>query len=120
LRHVKIKYKGSAYLPPPPFLSIQKSDIEEKHFVGPKKVHVFEYYALSDGIKTVFTDADMLVEYGMQRILPPYEVSYYNLFINGVLQPPAAYNVEQGKLILNTEDTPILNAPIILQMIKME
>jgi len=107
-------------LPPPPFLSIQKSGIEEMHFVGPKKVHVFEFYTLSDGCKTVFIDEDRLVEYGVQRILPPCEVSYYNLFINGVLQPPAAYNVEEGKLILNTEDMPILSAPIILQMIKIE
>lgn len=108
---------SSAY--PPPFFPVHKSIIEEVRFIGPKKVRVFEYCTLANGSQA-YTDADALAEYGGQKILPPCEVSYYNLFINGVLQPPAAYSVEQGKLILNTEDTPILNAPIILQMIKIE
>ncbi len=50
-------------------------------------------------------------------ILPPCDVSYYNLFINGVLQPPDVYTVAKGKMFLQTDDIPIANAPIILQMI---
>ncbi|WP_356714735.1 DUF4183 domain-containing protein [Peribacillus sp. Bi96] len=53
---------------------------------------------------------------GNQTILDPSNTSFMNLFINGVLQPHANYTVEKGKLKLNTVDTPIKGAPIILQM----
>ncbi|WP_235973437.1 DUF4183 domain-containing protein [Peribacillus faecalis] len=114
---MKIQYKSSAY--PPPFLQIQKRIMDENHFFSPKKVEVCEYYTLSDGCRKMYTDEDALKEYSSETIFPPCEVSYYNLFINGVLQPPSAYCVEKGKLILKTADIPIRNAPIILQMIKL-
>lgn len=114
---MKVQYKSSAY--PPPFLRVQQHVTEEVHFFSPKKVEVFEYCTLSDGCRRMYTDKDALAEYETHPILPPCEVSYYNLFINGVLQPPSAYCVEKGKLLLITVDVPIRHAPIILQMIKL-
>lgn len=67
-----------------------------------------------------FTNEDALQEYGKQYILDPKYYSYSNLFINGVLQPSANYNVKKGKLIINTEDLPLEKSPIILQMIKVK
>ena len=109
--------RDSGYLPP--FLLNRKLEAEEVRFVLPQKVQVIEYYSLSDGCRRVYEDGDGLAGYGEKLILPPWEVSYYNLFINGVLQPPDAYSVEAGRLILKTEDVPIANATIILQMIKV-
>ena len=107
--------KGHGYAPP--FLFKQILEEEEARFVLPQKVQVFEYYSLSDGCRRIYTDEDALPGYGEQMILPPSDVSYYNLFINGILQPPDVYSVAKGKMFLQTEDIPIANAPIILQMI---
>lgn len=46
----------------------------------------YEYYTLSDGIKSVYTNEDELKEYGNRGILDPAATSFINLFINGILQ----------------------------------
>lgn len=58
------------------------------------------YVTASDGIKRSYTDGDAWLEYGAKGIPDPDEVSYWNLFVNGVLQPPSAYRMEKGKLEL--------------------
>ncbi|MCA0988152.1 DUF4183 domain-containing protein [Guptibacillus algicola] len=85
----------------------------------PAFVKIYEFYTISDGTKKTFTDRDAVKDLNKQRILSPDEVSFMNLFINGVLQPDLNYHVEKGFLILNTDDAPIAGAPIILQMIKV-
>ena len=75
------------------------------------------YFALSDGQKRVYTNDDALAEYGITYILSPSEVSYINLFINGMLQPIVNYQVEKGKLALLTEDIPVKGTVIIIQFI---
>lgn len=45
------------------------------------------------------------------------KVSYVNLFINGVLQPPVTYEIKEGILQLKTSDVPPEGAPINLQFI---
>lgn len=106
---------------PPPLLTLQIPDEPRVvRYVSPRQAKVYEYYSISNGYKRIFTDADTLCPYGEQRILPPHEVSYMNLFINAVLQPDKNYTVEEGKIILHTADLPMAGTPIVLQMIKLE
>ncbi|WDV47430.1 DUF4183 domain-containing protein [Clostridiaceae bacterium M8S5] len=73
------------------------------------------YFAISDGIKTQFTNADGIAEYSSDNIPNPSTVSFFNLYINGVLQPPVNYSVNENLLTLTTTDIPLANSPIILQ-----
>ncbi len=77
----------------------------------------YQYNALSDGVKTKYTDEDELTEYGDRGILSPAGVSYYNLFVNGVLQPDVNYAVSEGQLELLTADIPAENQPVILTFV---
>ncbi|SDE86366.1 protein of unknown function, partial [Priestia aryabhattai B8W22] len=75
------------------------------------------YFTFSDGEKRVYTNNDGVAEYGITEILAPNEASYINLFINGILQPQINYEVEEGKLILLTDEVPGKDVPITLQFI---
>ncbi len=79
-----------------------------------------QYNTLSDGNKTSFTDADELVEYGNRGIPDPNEVSFFNLFINGVLQPQTNYTVAKGLLTLTIDSPPLAGVPIILQSVSIK
>lgn len=106
--------------PAPPLLCYPKVDAQQSfRLVFPKKVTMYEFFALSDGKSKIFTNEDQLPEYRGPGILDPATVSCCNLFINGVLQPKENYEVTKGKLILKTADAPIKNAVIALQMIKI-
>lgn len=83
----------------------------------PAKVDVYQYNALADGIRRTYTNEDELKDYGSRGILDPSTVSYMNLFINGMLQPPNVYDVEKGYLHINTDDIPRKDTPIILQFV---
>jgi hypothetical protein len=87
-----------------------------------KTLHVkdYLYYAISDGQKRVYTDADELKEYGSHGIPGPAEVSYYNLFVNGVLQPRSNYRVEKGILMLQTSDVPLVGQTVTLESFILE
>lgn len=80
-------------------------------------VETSEYVTISDGIKKVYYNSDGIE--GFNKIPDPLTISYSNLFVNGVLQPPSFYTFIEGQLTLNTEDIPILGAYIILQLIKI-
>ncbi|WLD93416.1 DUF4183 domain-containing protein [Alkalihalobacillus sp. AL-G] len=92
---------------------VQLSDCSESIL----KVETYTYFALSDGRKRIYTDFDELTEYGKQGILDPDKVSYYNLYINGVLQPKLVYKIKKGSLNLESSDLPPIGAPIIIQFI---
>lgn len=77
------------------------------------------YVAFSDGVKRFYTNKDGSAEYGNTGILDPNCVTYINLFINGMLQPTALYQVKKGVLILRSQDIPIEGVPIILQFVKI-
>ncbi|RDI48004.1 DUF4183 domain-containing protein [Falsibacillus pallidus] len=85
--------------------------------VDPLKGATYQYNALSDGMKKIYTNEDELTQYGDRGILDPATATYINLFINGVLQPPSLFTVEPGKLTLNIETAPQEGVPIILQYI---
>ncbi|WP_085994238.1 DUF4183 domain-containing protein [Oceanobacillus senegalensis] len=80
----------------------------------------YQYYAISDGIKSIYTNEDELQEYGDRGILDPASVSYMNLFINGILQPQNQYEVKKGRLIFTSGDVPERGSPIILQFITLQ
>lgn len=92
---------------------------QQNCFISPKKACIYEFFSISDGCKRVYTENDALTGYGPQKIIDPTNVSYTNLFINGVLQPQKCYLIEKGKLFIHTEDIPIEGTPIILQMVKI-
>ncbi len=83
----------------------------------PLKAEVYQYNAISDGEQRIYTNQDELTEYGTRGILSPDEVSYYNLFINGVLQPGTNYELSKGVLILKTADVPQKGVVIILSFV---
>ncbi|OQR53107.1 DUF4183 domain-containing protein [Bacillus sp. CDB3] len=77
------------------------------------------YHTIAKQDQFVYTNADGLAEYNSSKILSPTEVSYFNLFINGVIQPLITYTIEVGKLTLLSEEPPALHAPITLQFITL-
>lgn len=83
------------------------------------KSEVYQFNAISDGMKRIYTNHDELKEYGNRGILDPENVTYINLFINGILQPPINYKVKKGILFITSDDIPIKGVPIALQFIKL-
>ncbi|ASK62309.1 hypothetical protein CFK37_09135 [Virgibacillus phasianinus] len=55
-----------------------------------------QYIALAKEDKKIYTNQDALKQYGSGDILNPNNVSYTNLFVNGVLQPPSIYDLEEA------------------------
>ena len=83
------------------------------------KAAVYQYNALSDGVRRVYTNADELTEYGHLGILSPSDVSYCNLFINGIMQPRANYRLEEGILTLTTTDVPPKGETVIITFVTL-
>ena len=77
------------------------------------------FFAVSDGLRKIYTNCDGIEEYGITMIRSLDEVSYINLFINGMLQPTVNYKIENGKLTLLTEDAPMKGTIIIIQFISI-
>ena len=93
---------------------IPKGNADNPHMIN---VETSEYITISDGIKKIYLNNDGME--GFNVIPNPLTISYSNLFVNGMLQPPAFYTVVEGKLTLNTQDVPIAGTSIILQLIKI-
>ncbi|MDR7315092.1 DUF4183 domain-containing protein [Brevibacillus nitrificans] len=83
------------------------------------QTEVYYYCALASGSTRYFTDHDRLIEYQSSLILDPQQVSYMNLFVNGMLQPPILYEVRRGLLLLKTTDVPQPGVMIMLQFVKI-
>ncbi len=73
------------------------------------------YVAVSDGVKTTYTDKDALTEYGDNGIPSPCEVSFVNLYVNGVLQPAPIYSLEKG--FMELVEAPKAGQYIILESV---
>lgn len=82
------------------------------------KAETYQYNTLANGLD-IYTNADELTMYGNRGILNPQQVSFENLFVNGVIQPKINYIVEEGTLMLKSEDMPIEGAPISIQFISL-
>lgn len=89
-------------------------NVSTGHVPGHIGVETFQYIALAEEDKRIYTNEDALQQYGSSNILNPNSVSNVNLFVNGVLQPPSIYDLKEGTLTLESEDLPPKDAPIIL------
>ncbi|WP_161485697.1 DUF4183 domain-containing protein [Gracilibacillus timonensis] len=87
---------------------------------NPIGVETLQYITLAEEGKKVYTNNDALKQYGSSDILDPNNVSTLHLFVNGVLQPPSIYHVEEGILHLESSDLPPKDAPIILLFITVK
>jgi hypothetical protein len=81
------------------------------------KARASEYHAIADGKKREYTNKDAIKAYGGNGIVPPEDVSYYNLYVNGVLQPKVNYYLTKGKLLFVTSDLPSEGESIIIRYI---
>ncbi|UIR31342.1 DUF4183 domain-containing protein [Priestia flexa] len=100
--------------------TIRSTKLSTKFSLPPLKIaktNIGYYYARADGQQRIFTNKDQLPGYGNSGILSPDSVSYTNLFVNGMLQPPAIYKVDEGILELLSTDVPSENTLISLQFI---
>ncbi len=88
------------------------------HYHRKLSIHTLFYIAIADGIRNIYTDNDALWEYGCKGIPNPQNVSYFNLFVNGVLQPPAVYTVTEG--ILEMSEAPKKGQYIVLESLKIK
>lgn len=79
---------------------------------------VYQYNAIANG-KRIYTNIDEIKNYGNRGILNPDLCSYYNLFINGVIQPQSNYEVKKGMLIIKTGTLPLEKSIISLQFISV-
>ncbi|GAA0604579.1 hypothetical protein GCM10009001_22230 [Virgibacillus siamensis] len=81
---------------------------------APIGVETVQYIAFAEEGKKIYTNKDALKQYGSSDILDPNDVSNINLFVNGLLQPPSIYDIEEGTLYLKSSDSPPKDAPVIL------
>ncbi|WCF06923.1 DUF4183 domain-containing protein [Paenibacillus thiaminolyticus] len=81
------------------------------------QVETFQYITKADGVRSAYTNGDGLAEFQSSSILNPGTVSYFNLFINGMLQPLNAYTVTEG--LLHIDGIPERGVPITLQFIRI-
>ncbi|OCT16775.1 hypothetical protein A8709_07980 [Paenibacillus pectinilyticus] len=77
------------------------------------------FYAISDGEKRWYSEADHAKGYGVQSIPDPRTVTFTQLFVNGVLQPSSLYHIRKGFVTLMSEDIPEKGVPIIVQSIRI-
>ncbi|MDA5109063.1 DUF4183 domain-containing protein [Brevibacillus thermoruber] len=77
----------------------------------------FQYTAIADGVKNVYTSGDAVLQFSTSGILDPGTFTFASLFINGILQPPNSYVIQPGILILS--DVPVQGAPIIIQFVRI-
>jgi len=91
-------------------------------FKGKNRINITDdqYYTIADGVRREYTNDDALKKYSTNGIPGPLEVSYYNLFVNGVLQPRENYTVEKGLLKFMTTCIPQKERPIILESISIK
>lgn len=76
------------------------------------------FVAVADGIKTAYTDEDALTEYGDNGIPSPCDVSFINVYVNGVLQPAAVYYLKKG--FLEFTEAPKEGQYIILESVTVQ
>ena len=75
------------------------------------------YVTASDGVRSGYTDEDAWKAYGCGEIPDPQEVSCWNLYVNGVLQPQATYEIKKGSLQLC--EAPAKGETIILESMRV-
>lgn len=77
------------------------------------------FVATCRAAQRLYTDADALPQYGGHGIPAPCDVSFLNLYVNGILQPTVNYAVEKGMLTLTCTDLPPCGAPLVLEAVSV-
>jgi hypothetical protein len=96
--------------------------LAKKRYTKPPKKRPYRrftvsmYCAISDGTQRVYTDQQCIAGYDSSLSLK--STPLYNVFVNGMLQPPMNYTLEKGRLCFNTTDLPPKNTPITIQFIR--
>lgn len=72
---------------------------------------------ISDGTKRRFANCDIIPSSSTTEIPDTEKISYWNLYINGVLQPQKNYCIKKGILELLTADTPADGQKIVLEAV---
>lgn len=90
------------------------------HLLKPLDAEVYHYNAIAKEHQRIFRNEDELTEYSNRGILSPEDVSYYQLLINGVLQPKCSYRLQEGILELQTTDVPAPGVPVILVFVTLK
>ena len=65
----------------------------------------------------IYTNSDEIKMYGNMGIMNPQNASFSDLYVNGMIQPPANYRVQKGRLELTAQDAPGKGAPVLLQFV---
>ncbi|WP_374018860.1 DUF4183 domain-containing protein [Paenibacillus thiaminolyticus] len=81
------------------------------------QVETFQFITIADGVRNAYTNGDGLAQFQSSSILNPGTVSYFNLFINGMLQQLTSYTVTEG--LLQIDGVPEQGVPITLQFIRI-
>ncbi|NEU30289.1 DUF4183 domain-containing protein [bacterium LRH843] len=103
----------------PPILTLPTLPSTSVYIRHPHKTKIHCFYTYSNGKKRIYTNDDGLNDIKNNIILDPRSVSYINVFINGVLQPPDNFTIQKGLLCLKTTDIPMRGVPIIIQFVKI-
>lgn len=99
---------------------VTKSETNINYMFHKLNANVSQYVARADGEKRVFTNSDELKEYGDKGILSPEEVSFYNVFVNGVPQPKKNFKMDNGHFTFTTTDIPGTGQPIMISFVTFE
>lgn len=102
-----------------PLRTVFDSCIDIPYYLMPLSSRAYQYNATGDGKKRLFTDADQDLKYGYTEIPNPNSISFYRLFVNGVLQPEVTYALQKGRLEFLTRDVPPDGVPITLLFVDM-
>lgn len=96
---------------------VLKSDCCISYKNAKMQAEISQYNTIGDGIKRTFYNDDELKEYGDQGILAPDDVSYANVFVNGILQPKQNYILKKGELTFTTQSVPAARHCVIILFI---
>jgi hypothetical protein len=99
----------------PPRVSIILEFITKRAKQRIPLARTYKYNALAH--EKIFIQKSRAENVWQEGIPDPETVSFSNLFINAVIQPPANYSVQEGVLALNTSDLHLRNSPVSLQSI---
>lgn len=114
-----LKFNTTDIAPKNVFIVIEFITIKDSHGeILPAEVDY--YVTLSNGSKRTFTDSDALPIYSNKGIVAPNEVSYFNFYINGVLQPKTNYTITKGQLELVSADLPPDGTFLILESVLLK
>lgn len=100
-------------------LKAKRKKISRRRCSRPLKTRSYFYYALGDGVKSLFTLRDQMPGYA--SALPnPRKISLTNVFVDGILQSPLSYRLHPHGLQFISEHIPGRESRVIAQFIAIK